>query len=351
MDNYLVDQLVVAGRSVTVPNRDKLDYILNQNLIKINTRIRELVKPLPSNSLLLRLFNTLYFGTLDKHELWVTNSIRGKQTAKSLGFTTNSNIGKPFIDGVVLPPGTTEFIVLEHSKYPEYVEDWTVLKPIRILAHDYNDLVFDFLQERETRTGYGVISIDIPLLALQYQMYCDITPVEQRQPPKIWLIQYPLNNLIIDYANIAFYNRFHNLLLEKEFEPSNYSLSWVTLQPLDSLFESVSLSLERRLVNAGLSLGDYLVNLKLVDCTALDLLVSTSDWLILKPVRPISLLVDCTILDLLFSVWFDYGVVKYDAWLRGYQRALRGYRSTRSYEVYPMLTGTLESHHNLIHSI
>lgn len=113
---------------------------------------------------------------------------------------------------------TKEFIILhaEEFDYVKAYERWESIVPVKVHTHEFTDLNMGICNGKYVNSlaegGYSVISINLPLLALQYKAWVD--KVQSRQEYKTQVVnfihQYPIVNMQHRHMEIAVINRLMN---------------------------------------------------------------------------------------------------------------------------------------------
>lgn len=176
---------------------------------------------------------------------------RTSRIASAVGFTDyNCKAGasnkNSFFDSSI-----KELIVSVSNGYTDLVTLdglWTEFSPVQVLYHPYNDLTLNVRNGSSTTgvSGYAVIRVDIPLLALQYHKwrrwaeknYDVIPPIGQ------FVFQYPLVNMMRSDLDVTYLNQISSLSTGKPIIPQkknyNFSVPDVTnyvSQDIDYLLE------------------------------------------------------------------------------------------------------------------
>lgn len=112
-----------------------------------------------------------------------------------------------------------EIIIGTSSRYDEVKSiPWEDLEPIRVHRHPYNSTYYGILDGRQPlpEKGVAVISVDIPVLALQYMKWMleeNKRMKEEGNTPTIlgtFITRYPLCNMLKSHNDIACINRTIN---------------------------------------------------------------------------------------------------------------------------------------------
>lgn len=113
---------------------------------------------------------------------------------------------------------TKEFIIIHATQFDieKAYSQWEKIVPIKVHSHCFTDTSCGLLNGEYENSlnegGYSVISINLPMLALQYRAWID--KVRQHQEVKSqsvnFIFQYPINNMIHRHIDIAVINRLIN---------------------------------------------------------------------------------------------------------------------------------------------
>lgn len=214
------------GRLVDVSKRNMeraLEYwrsngssILNTNLVL--KLIKEL--PVPGGDL-----TQLSFDKVRKYY----EDIRDKdyQYGNKFNLTTSTRYGA--ISKSEFYDDSVDEIIISNSTpfHTDMVKHWRNAEPVRVHRHPYNVTYYGLLARKTNLGGNGVavLTINIPLLALQYLMwlreeasYTDSNGGKRLQSTYMFVAKYPIPNLLKSHNDIAIINRFigryHNELDE-----------------------------------------------------------------------------------------------------------------------------------------
>ncbi len=130
---------------------------------------------------------------------------------KAFGMTSSISRGKAFPKGVTLGEACSEVIVANTESFStdNLKQTWRELTPFRYLYHSRTDLNMPIMNNRTPGKGYGVATINIPMLAVMYRYW-----LRYHQPtdsPKDTIYRFiggfVLPNAIDSYLDIAFFNR------------------------------------------------------------------------------------------------------------------------------------------------
>lgn len=117
--------------------------------------------------------------------------------------------------GLFYNSSTPEYIVADESlfDYSKAYERWKTISPIKVHYHCFTDLNAPLLngsyKNPVQEKGYAVISINIPLLAIQYRAWLEKGSKEAGFINRVenFVLRYPLLNTVYRHMEIAMMNR------------------------------------------------------------------------------------------------------------------------------------------------
>ena len=195
-----------------------LDYARKELIKDVETWItyrRMNPDAVASDHLLTRLLGGLnipYSGDLNRYRSAVEQRV--PQFSGILGLTSGFYKGRVFSPGIFYGEGCHEVIIASDEDWdmtdPE--ENWMEWEPIRVLSHPRSDLGIESLDGKGSFTehGYAVISINVSMLACQYQMWLESDQSgneEFNRNSRQFLLMYPLTNAVRSHLDIALFNR------------------------------------------------------------------------------------------------------------------------------------------------
>lgn len=132
-------------------------------------------------------------------------------------------------DNIAYPNTVREYLAMDDSiPYGNEIKlNWKDLEPIKVLDHPYYDLNLSIPNGKFTGEMRGqpiaCISINIPVLVLQYRMWQKYEAERQGieiDNPAIFLIRYPLFNILNSHMNVVIKNRLE--LHYRDVEPAKF---------------------------------------------------------------------------------------------------------------------------------
>lgn len=132
--------------------------------------------------------------------------------ARNFGLTSSMYRGKVFNKGITLGPNCSELAVanFERYNYDRMTLKWYELTPVKYLYHSRTDVNLPIMNNTTKGKGYGVISIDIPMLLVQYRHWIrwqERIGVEQLENVYRFVGKVVLPNMLDSYHDIAYFNR------------------------------------------------------------------------------------------------------------------------------------------------
>lgn len=145
-----------------------------------------------------------YFDDIRNQDYRIGNMV-GMVSSTSYGTISKSNF---YSDNV------TEILITTSSTYDSVKGiHWQDLEPIKVHRHPYDSTNFGILDKRQIlggNDGIAVLSIDIPVLALQFlkfQQWVKATNIKPIPTFAQYAISYPIQNLVKSHNDIAAINR------------------------------------------------------------------------------------------------------------------------------------------------
>jgi hypothetical protein len=134
--------------------------------------------------------------------------------AQILKMTSPLSRGHVFNTSLFYGDNVQEILLANIDPYDkqDLLVNWRDAAPIRILRHPKTDLNL-YLLNRSVQTsegGLSVISINIPMLATQYRLWCQYEGQDNGDSPEsiaTFLTRYPINNMLYSHFDLALFNR------------------------------------------------------------------------------------------------------------------------------------------------
>lgn len=232
-----------------------------RDITKITQYYHRFVTSVPNEHLLVKLL--LGMNVSMKRELENYVDVVKDQ----LGFIANSHrltsslgYGKVFSPGVFYGNRTSEIIIADDTEFDIQAawRNWRELQPVTVLRHPFTDVsmarpIGRHYESRES--GIAVISINIPMLALQYRAwYTQEKHIEGTTSlgTKHFVSMYPITNMVKSHLDIAIFNRMVNLYFLEEVAEYKKAYPFYILDQslkLDNVLEKQLEILRRRPLN------------------------------------------------------------------------------------------------------
>lgn len=186
-----------------------------------------------NNNLLVKILksdNTPLYANAD-HTLEAARD-RWLNDASVFGLNTPYRKASYLPDNIAYPATVKEFVALDDSlPYGNEVKiKWKLLEPIRVLDHPFADLDLFIPNGHFKGNAKGstsvFLSINLPLLVLQYRLWQKYEAVQDGINPDdaaVFLMRYPLTNIMNSHMDIVIRNRFvdfYNGVEPKAFDSS-----------------------------------------------------------------------------------------------------------------------------------
>lgn len=131
---------------------------------------------------------------------------------KAFGMVSSISRGKSFTKGMTLGENTSE-VILAHSEAFDTTDlrvHWRELTPFKYLYHSRTDLNLPIMNNRTPGKGYGVATLNVPMLAVQYRYWLRHNldkDVPQKEAVYRFIGGFVLPNAINSFLDVAFFNR------------------------------------------------------------------------------------------------------------------------------------------------
>jgi hypothetical protein len=195
---------------------------LRRNLEAVLAFARKNPMAVPSQHFLVRLLHSLnvplshnlerYYDLIDAGALHVSMPLK---------MTSAINQGALF-KGVFYGGENLEVIIAHNAGFSldEAMANWESLQPIQVLRHPHSDLglpILDGVKNYGSETGFAVIVINIPMLAVQYRAfrlnedrYTDFSQGSERSVQQ-FVRMYAIPNMLYSHLDVALFNRIDHL--------------------------------------------------------------------------------------------------------------------------------------------
>lgn len=224
MLNLFTSDVTTNYGNMLTPLHNRLVDISQRNMEKALNHWRSNGSSILNTHLVLKLIKEIPVPSGDLTQLSLNNvrkyydEIRDKdyQYGNKFNLTSSTRYGaiakSQFYDDSV-----DEIIITNSTPFdPQMISNWRDAEPIRVHRHPYNVTYYGLLARKTDLGGNGiaVLSVNIPLLALQYLMwlreeakYKNSNGQEYVQPTHMFVAKYPIPNLLKSHNDIAIINR------------------------------------------------------------------------------------------------------------------------------------------------
>lgn len=207
----------------------------NQKIVSYYQKNATAVK---SDHLIVKLIESINIPFIDDLNYY-TGLVRNKaySLASMLKISSPSYKGTTSRKGYFFGSMCDEIIIADNSLFSisEATENWKDLQPIKVLYHGITNLLPPLLDGKNLiqKEGYVVISVNIPMLAFQYQMWRAKIQKDLvfKQDVAHFVRSYPIPNMIYSYQDIAIYNRLESLM--KEVPLKKYGVNYHSFALID----------------------------------------------------------------------------------------------------------------------
>lgn len=204
------------------PNR-RLGQALDPNIVYLRRTYKDLIryvkqyyyknpKYVGSPNLLADIIQHFYIDdSLDDNAFSASVQQQAVAVARNFGLFSSMFKGRVFDKGITLGPQCNEIAIASFER-PNYrdLKHWRDLEPVKYLYHTRTDVNLPVMNNTTPGKGYGVITINIPMLLVQYRYWLrsqKAKGVEQYENPYRFIGSIVLTNMLTSYLDIAYFNR------------------------------------------------------------------------------------------------------------------------------------------------
>jgi hypothetical protein len=216
---------VPASISQGILKYSEWNYIregLLRNLQTVQNFYRTRVYAVKTNHILAQLITNIGVShKLDIERFYQLVDARANSLGMTFKLTSAISKGALF-NGIFYGHGCTEIIMNDSALFDprDAVKNWKNLAPVKSIMHPKSDLGLLLPNGKITgfETGLAVISINIPMLAIQWrcfaedQLYNDISEGQSLQGMQHFIHRYVLPNMLPSHLDYALFNRLSNIL-------------------------------------------------------------------------------------------------------------------------------------------
>lgn len=133
------------------------------------------------------------------------------------GLSSVTNFGRVQDPALFLNSNVSEIVILHGEQFDvdKAIKYWRELEPVKFMDHPHTDLNYGLPDGNynSTERGVAVISINLPMLALQYRLW-SLDELTKDDPYRIstFIAGYVLNNAMRSHYDIAVFNRLVNIM-------------------------------------------------------------------------------------------------------------------------------------------
>lgn len=275
MYTLFANEPLTRGNGFTFPQFDYVRDVLLRSVDQwISYRRQNSSAMVASDHYLVKLLQTLnitYTGDLPRYRSTVEQ--RMAQFSGSFGMASSLFKGRAFQSPAPFYGNEAiEVIIASDEDFDLYNAEttWKSWEPVRVLAHHRSDLGIESLdgKSNSSERGLAVISINIPMLACQFQLFRQEQrdlDLDFKQTIMQFVLMYPLTNAIYSHLNVALFNRLSRLLMNEPIGQSFRRLPFA-VPDLTSRTDQALEQVLSRLTTTKLTFADMLRN-----CPALSL--------------------------------------------------------------------------------
>jgi hypothetical protein len=212
---------------------------LKHNLADVIKFYRKNPMAVKSSHFLVKLLQSITIPQSQNLERYYSNvDAISLKLSMTFGMTSSIYRGHSF-NGIFYGPGNIEFLIATDESFDLFEENnnWENIQAVKVLRHPRSDLGLNILDGSDIsyEKGIAVISINIPLLAVQYRAFRlaeiaattddDGEQVESQRTIMQFIHMYVLPNMLFSHLDYAIFNRIFNLELNRPLGeiPKNHS--------------------------------------------------------------------------------------------------------------------------------
>ena len=208
---------------IVIPKFQHVHDVINRETAKVQGYYRFHTPHLPSNHLLIKLILSLNVS-LERQILEYVSTVEDKtaQLAKAFKLIHPTNTNVQTFDGTFYNDNTVEYIIAsdEYFDVSKAWELWRSIVPVKIHSHPFTDMSIGIPNGKypqQSNKGPAVISINIPMLALQYKAWVHY---EQNKGStslglQNFVYNYVIANMVKRHTEICLINRTMAFCTEK----------------------------------------------------------------------------------------------------------------------------------------
>lgn len=202
--------------TVTPPNFANIKEIYQGNLAKISRYYHAKKTFVPNEHILVKLLLTITASLKRDNQSYVDTVIDSiPRLCGHFKFSSPASYGDVYPKGYFYNENIPEVYVSDERSFDieKAKQYWRLLQPIRVLRHPFTDLNLGRLdgKYKSDELGLAVISINIPMLAFQYKMWCETEQQKSKEQPSNrthhFVSMYPITNAMYSHLDWCIFNR------------------------------------------------------------------------------------------------------------------------------------------------
>ena len=208
---------------INIPKFTHVRDVLCRETEKVVDYYRFHTPRIPSNHLLIKLIHSLNVSmSRELPDYVATVEDKTDMIAKTFKFIHPTNSSATTFDGTFYNENTVEYIVASEEPFNIALawEKWRSIVPVKIHSHPFSDMSIGIPNgnyPNHMTKGSAVISINIPMLALQYRAWVwnEQNRGETSRSLESFVSNYVLTNMIKRHTEICLVNRTINFCTER----------------------------------------------------------------------------------------------------------------------------------------
>jgi hypothetical protein len=219
--NLFTERSSEYAQTIKAPGFDLIKRIYQRELNTIVSYYNSRVYAVKSNHILCRLLTIATIPLQYDLDRYVEIAYaRSPYVAKHFNFTSEISFGKT-LEGAFYGPGNEEIVIYNEEYFDRHdtLSNWKQASPIKVLNHNVSDLGLMLPNGLENSTGKGlcVISVNIPMLLVQYRGFMaeQATRIEDGTLGQLgvahFVHMYVLPCMLKSHLDLVLLNRLKNL--------------------------------------------------------------------------------------------------------------------------------------------
>lgn len=219
MFKFLREMPDLARGSVTPANHRYIQERTEECILRLKWFYRRAVHTVPNEHIIVQILRHAGVAYAGDDVLYY-NSVRAgvNKIASALKINTDVHAMGPQPRNSFYHSDISEFIMGDAPEYPrglDFSKHWMSATPITIRYHPYSDLSMNIPDGESPKIGkgYAIISVNIPLLMLQFTHWKKWTVGRYETPPSIqqFVMQYPVLNALTSHLECVWLNRMMHM--------------------------------------------------------------------------------------------------------------------------------------------